>query len=160
MNLTRVPASARSMSRFRACCTTHAWTGCSVAPRIRTLRVPCSITARTCTLAPLRRTAVKKSSARIPCACDRRTVAARRRVDPGVLEDLPDRGRRHGDAQSRELAVDPPASPGLVLPGEPQHCRPHLAVRGWPPGPATPRQVALPAADDVGMAAQDRAEKG
>jgi hypothetical protein len=35
------------------------------------------------------------------------TVAARRRIDPGVLEDLPDRGRRHGDAQSRELAVDP-----------------------------------------------------
>jgi hypothetical protein len=33
MNLTRVPASARSMSRFRACCTTHAWAGCSVAPQ-------------------------------------------------------------------------------------------------------------------------------
>jgi hypothetical protein len=85
------------------------------------------------------------------------TVAAGRRVDPGVLEDHPDRGRRHGDAQSRELAVDPPVAPGLVLPGEPQYYRPHLAVRGWSPGPATPRQVPPPAVDDVAMPAQDGA---
>jgi hypothetical protein len=45
------------------------------------------------------------------------TVPARCRVDPRVLEDLPDCGRRHRDAQSRELAVDLPVSPGLVLPG-------------------------------------------
>jgi hypothetical protein len=38
-NFTRVPASARSMSRFRACCTTQAWTGYWVAPRTRTRRV-------------------------------------------------------------------------------------------------------------------------
>ena len=46
-----------------------------------------------------------------------RTVAAQRRAGPvpAFLEDLPDRGRRHGDAQSRELAVDPPAAPGLIL---------------------------------------------
>ncbi len=46
-NFAHVPASSRSMSRFRACCTTQDWTGCSVAPRIRMRRVPCSMTART-----------------------------------------------------------------------------------------------------------------
>jgi hypothetical protein len=35
------------MSRFRACCTTQDSTGFYVAPRTRTRRVPCSITART-----------------------------------------------------------------------------------------------------------------
>jgi hypothetical protein len=85
---------------------------------------------------PARRTAsnvaVKKSSARIPCAWDRRNSAqpgpSRRRVDPGALEDLPDRGRCHRDAEPGELAVDPPVSPRLVLPGQPQHRRPHLAM--------------------------------
>src|SRR5256885_438216 len=42
-NLARVPASSRSMSKFRACCTTHDWTGRSVAPRIRMRWVPCSM---------------------------------------------------------------------------------------------------------------------
>src|SRR5690242_13809795 len=46
-NFTLIPASSRSISRFLACCTTHDWTGCPVAPRIRIRRVPCSITART-----------------------------------------------------------------------------------------------------------------
>ena len=73
------------------------WTGCSVAPRTRTRRLPCSITVRTYTFVPLSRSAVKKSSARIPGAWDRRNfrparaVPAGRRVDPGVLEDLPHR---------------------------------------------------------------------
>jgi len=38
-------------------------------------RLPCSITARTYTFVPLSRSAVKKSSARIPCTCDRRNSA-------------------------------------------------------------------------------------
>ena len=46
-NFTRVPASSMSMSRFRACWTARAWTGCSVAPGIQIRRVPCSIAART-----------------------------------------------------------------------------------------------------------------
>ena len=62
------------MSRFRACWTTQDWTGCSVAPRTRTRRLPCSITARTCTFVPLSRSAVNKSSARIACAWDRNSA--------------------------------------------------------------------------------------
>src|SRR5258708_8364667 len=38
-------------------------------------RVPCSMTARTQTFVPLSRSAVKKSSTRIPCAWDRRNSA-------------------------------------------------------------------------------------
>jgi hypothetical protein len=45
-----------------------------------------------------------------------RAVPARRRVDPGALEDLLDRRRRHRDAKSRELTMGPPVSPRLVLP--------------------------------------------
>jgi hypothetical protein len=40
-----------------------------------------------------------------------RAVPARCRADASVLEDLPDRGRCHRDAESRELAVDPAVSP-------------------------------------------------
>jgi hypothetical protein len=40
-----------------------------------------------------------------------RPIPARRRVDAGILEDLPDGRRRHCDAQPCELAVDPPVPP-------------------------------------------------
>jgi hypothetical protein len=89
---------------------------------------------------------VKKSGARIPCDWDRRRlsparpVPARRRFDPGALEDLPHGGRRYRDAEPGQLAVDPPVAPGLVLPGQPQHFRPDLTVR---------RRAAIPAADNV-----------
>jgi hypothetical protein len=46
-----------------------------VAPKTRIRRVPCSITARTQTFVPSSSPAVKKSSARIPCAWDRRNSA-------------------------------------------------------------------------------------
>ena len=130
---------------------------------MRIRRVPCSMTARTQTLLPLGRSAVKKSSARIPCAWDRRNsaptgaVAARCRADASVLEDLPDRGRCHRDAESRELAVDPAVSPRLFLPGQPQHRRPHLAMRRRAPGAAPARPARPAAADDVPVPAHDRA---
>ena len=40
-----------------------------------------------------------------------RAVPARSRVDPGVLEDLPHRRRRHDDAEPGKLTVDPPVPP-------------------------------------------------
>jgi hypothetical protein len=40
-----------------------------------------------------------------------RSVPARRRVDPGALEDLPDRRRRYRDAQPGKLAVNATISP-------------------------------------------------
>jgi hypothetical protein len=45
-----------------------------------------------------------------------RAVPAGRRIDPGALEDLPDRGRRDRDAQPGKLAVDPPVAPDSFSP--------------------------------------------
>src|SRR5215467_8243065 len=56
--------------------------GCSVAPRTRTRRLPCSIAARTYTFVPSSRSAVKKSSARIPALGIAGTPPTRGR--PGV----------------------------------------------------------------------------
>ena len=107
-NVTRVRASARSIRRFRACGLTQAGAGCCVAPRIGTRRERCPVAARTQTLAPVRRSAVNKSSARIPGAGDRRNPAqpgpSRRRAGPGALQNLPDRGRGPRDAQPRQPA--------------------------------------------------------
>ncbi len=86
-----------------------------------------------------------------------RAVPARSTVDSGALENLPDRRRCHRDAEPGELAVDSPVAPRLVLPGQPQNHRPHLAVRCRAPGAVPARPARPPAADDVPMPAQDRA---
>ena len=72
---------------------------------------------------------------------------------PAFFEDLPDRRRRHHDAQPCEFAVDAAVAPCLVLPGQPQHHRPHLAMRRRA---AAARQPRPPAPDDVAVPAQDR----
>jgi hypothetical protein len=38
-------------------------------------------------------------------------VPLRRQVDPGVLENLPHRRRRHDDAEPGQLTLDPPIPP-------------------------------------------------
>src|SRR3954467_7225260 len=48
-------------------------------------------------------------------------AASWRGLDAGVLEDLPDGGGGDGDAESRQLAVDPPVTPCRILPGEAQN---------------------------------------
>jgi hypothetical protein len=53
--------------------------------------------------------------------------------------------------------VDPPVSPRLVLPRQPQHHRPHPAMRRRAPRPAPPRPACPAAADDVPVPAHDRA---
>ena len=53
--------------------------------------------------------------------------------------------------------MDPAVAPGLILPRQPQHHRPHLAMRRRPPGPAPARHAPPPAADDVAVPAHDRA---
>ena len=84
-------------------------------------------------------------------------VPARRRIDPGALEHLPDRQRRHGDAKPGQLAMDPAVTPGFVLPGQPQHHRPHLAACRRAPGTAPARQARPPSAQDVAVPPHDRA---
>src|SRR5258708_18522482 len=65
-----------------------------------------------------------------------RSLPAGRGIDAGVLEDLPDRGRRPGDAEPGQLAVDAAVTPPLVLPGQPQPPPPDLSLRCPAPRPA------------------------
>jgi len=62
------PTSSRSITRFRAACATQDAVGYAVTPRILILRLACSMTASTCSRAPDRVTASKKSQASRPSA--------------------------------------------------------------------------------------------
>ena len=92
--------------------------------RTRTRRVACSMTARTYIRVPVRVTVSKKSAARIASACERRNVAqpcevpVGRRVDAGVVEDLPNSGGGDLDAQDEEFTVDAAVPPRTVLPSQ------------------------------------------
>ena len=44
-----------------------------------------------------------------------RACAPRRRIDARGMQDLPHGGRRHGDAEFRQFAVDPAVSPQRIL---------------------------------------------
>jgi hypothetical protein len=59
----------------------------------------------------------------------------RRRLDPRLLKDRPDRARRKLDPEPDQLALDPPVSPARVLPCKPAPPAPaHRAAS--PAGPA------------------------
>ena len=47
--------------------------------------------------------------------------AARCRVEASSVQDLPDGGRRHGDAKLEQLALDPAVAPQWILPRQAQH---------------------------------------
>ena len=53
--------------------------------------------------------------------------------------------------------MDPPVAPGLVLPGEPQHHRPHVTVHRRTAGAATVRHARPPVAHDLAVPSHDRA---
>ena len=59
-----------------------------------------------------------------------------RRVDAGVLEDLPHRRRGQPVPKAGQLAVDAPVPPARVLPCHLQHQRPHGGGGARPPGSA------------------------
>jgi hypothetical protein len=74
-NFMLVPVSWRSMTMFRAVWVIQAAVGWVVAPRIRTRRVACSVTARTVMVAPVSVLVSKKSVARMAWAWERRNGA-------------------------------------------------------------------------------------
>ena len=114
---------------------------------MRTRRVPCSIDGQDVDLGAVEQVGGEEVQRQDPLRLGpqelrpARAVPPGRRVDPGALEDLPDRRRRHRDAEPGELAVDPPVAPGLVLPRQPQHHRPDVAVRRRTPGAASARHA-------------------
>ena len=143
--------SPKSMSAFRACCTVQAAVGWSVTPARWTRRWWCSMTNRTKSRRRKTVPAWKKSTAAIVFAwADRncfQLAAARRGVDAGGLEDVPDGEGRDLVPETRQLAADPPVAPGRVVAGHLQHER-RIAgpVRGRPgPWRKRPAQRVVPA---------------
>jgi hypothetical protein len=77
-------APAAAIARLRTACVTQPAVGFAVAPRIRTRRLACSMTARMCIRAPVKVTVSKKSAARMASACERRKVAQLSEVRSGA----------------------------------------------------------------------------
>jgi len=75
MNRARPPASSRSMTKFFAARVTQDAVGCVAVLRTLILRLACSITANTYSLAPDRVTVSKKSHASSASAWERRNAA-------------------------------------------------------------------------------------
>jgi hypothetical protein len=151
------------MSRFRACWTTHAWTGVLGGSEDAYPAGAVPNNGKDADLRSVEQVSGKEVQRQDPVRLGpqelgpARSLPAGRGIDAGVLEDLPDRGRRHGEAESGQFAVDAAVTPRLVLPGKPQHHRPDLSVRCRAPGPALARPAQPPAADDVPAPPQDGA---
>ena len=92
----------------------------------------------------------------------RRARASRRRIDARGMEDLPHGGRRHSDAEFRQLAVDPAVSPQRILLCQPNgkacDARDCWRTAGLtPPAHAVlpPRQFAVPGQQRRGRNRED-----
>ena len=70
--------------------------------------------------------------------------AARRGIDPGVVQDLPHRGGRDRMAEPDELALHAPVPPRRVLRRHTDHERPDRGWRGRPPGTPPAGVIPLP----------------
>src|SRR6266487_6234776 len=74
----------------------------------------------------------------------------RRRLDPRLLQNRPDRARGQLDPKPDQLALDPPVAPARVLPREPHHELTDLRSSRWPARtamrvrPAAGDQLAMP----------------
>jgi hypothetical protein len=97
-NRNRVARSARSISRFRACCTASTPPGCAVTPQTWTWRVPASITNNTQARRKGHRAAGREQTAcqhrerrRAQELPPRRAAALRRGRDPQPFQDPPHR---------------------------------------------------------------------
>lgn len=118
---------SRSMSRVRACWATQPAVGCAVTPRMWTLRVACSTTAKQYSLVSSTVSQWKKSQARIPvCLAAQElrpggTRAPRGRIDSRTVEDRPDCAGTDVTAQGGEFSGDASVSPVRVLAGKAQH---------------------------------------
>src|SRR5215831_13157777 len=79
-----------------------------------------------------------KSAARMPRACAVRNSTSGpyggARIDPGVMQDLPHRGRRDPVAELDELALHAPVPPRGIVRGDADHELADRGCRGWPSG--------------------------
>jgi hypothetical protein len=155
----RQPTSSRPITSFLAACATQGAFRRTVAPRILTRLLACSITASMCSRSPDRVTASKKSQAQQdlglgaqeagPCS----GAAFGGRVDPGLVQDLPHGGSGDLHPEHQQLAMHPAVPPPGILPNQPQYQdadgahgpRPARARGPGPPGVPTREHVAVPA---------------
>src|SRR5271165_499591 len=126
-NRARQPASSRSIARFLAACVAQDAVGWAVAPRILILRLACSITASTCSRAPDKVTASKKSQASRPSAWERRKSGHVVELRSGA-GSIPASCRISQTVEAatftpehQQLAVYPAVSPPGILADEAQH---------------------------------------
>ena len=139
---------SRLKARLRACCTVHSPVGLAVTPPGCIRRVPCSMNTRTCSLFSVTVSACRKSAARIPAAwacrtCPQLGPGRRCRAGASSVQDLPDGGRRHGDAKLERLALDPAVAPQWILPRQAQHQPLDPRGSGRTAGPAPPARAVL-----------------
>ncbi len=80
----------------------------------------------------------------------------RRRIDAGVLEDLPDSRRRHLDTEHLQLAVHPPIAPARVLPHQAQNQQPDGADGRWTARPLGSGASGVPTGNQVTVPTQHR----
>ena len=113
--------SPRVRARLRACCTVQFPVGCAVTPPRCIRRLPCSMNTSTYMRFSSTVSTCRKSTARMPVAWavrNCRHVGPDRRGPgsmPAARQDLPHGGRRHGDAELGQLAMDPAMSPQRIL---------------------------------------------
>ena len=72
-----------------------------------------------------------------------RAGTARRGIDPGIMQDLPDRGGRDRVAEPDQLSLHPPVPPRGVLRRDADHELLDRGRRGRPPGTPTARVIPL-----------------
>jgi len=70
-------------------------------------------------------------------------AAAGRGIDPGVVQDLPDRGGRDRVAEPDQLALYPPVTPRGIIGRDADHQLADSSCRGRPPGTPTAGVVQL-----------------
>jgi hypothetical protein len=78
----------------------------------------------------------------------------RRRVDAGLVENVPDRAGRYLVAQADQLTLNPAMPPRRVLGGQPQHQLADLLVDRWSAGPGM--RVRPAPGDQLPMPAKQR----
>ena len=159
-NRARQPASSRSITRFLAACVTQDAVGWAVAPRILILRLACSITASTCSRAPDRVTASKKSQASRAPAWERRKSAQVVELrsgagsDPGLVQDFPDGGSGDLYPEHQQLAVHPAVPSAGIFADQPQHQDADRAHGTRPARARGPGPLGVPACDQIAVPAE------
>jgi hypothetical protein len=116
-NLVPSSRSSRPRERLRACCTVHSPVGLAVTPPRCIRRVLCSMKYQDVDALQQHGVHVQEVDGEDPGGLGvqelppGRVRTARRRIDAGGVQNLPDGGRCDSNVEFRQLAMDPAVSP-------------------------------------------------